>query len=180
MVIGVAAVITLVAMGNGAQATIEQQIKGAGTNMITVSAGNFTSGGVRQGSGASTSLTVDDAEAIRREVPGVQYLAAGVTTRAQVVAGEPELVHAHLRAPMSTCRRSVPGTPSSGTFFSEQDVRSAAKVAVLGATVNEQLFGKGVRFHRPGDPHRQPAVQGPRRDGGQGTGSRARTWTTRF
>ena len=74
MVIGVAAVITLVAMGTGAQATIEQQIKGAGTNMITVSAGNFTSGGVRQGSGASTSLTADDADAIRQEVPGVQYV----------------------------------------------------------------------------------------------------------
>src|SRR5688572_12954356 len=86
MVIGVAAVITLVAMGNGAQATIEQQIKGAGTNMITVSAGNFTSGGVRQGAGASTSLTVEDADAIRRKVTGVQYLVAGVTTRAQVVA----------------------------------------------------------------------------------------------
>ena len=57
MIIGVAAVITLVAMGNGAQAAIEDQIKGAGTNMITVNAGNFTQGGVRQGAGASSSLT---------------------------------------------------------------------------------------------------------------------------
>src|SRR6187402_3839131 len=73
MIIGVSAVITLVAMGNGAQSVIEDQIKGAGTNMITVNAGNFTSGGVRQGSGASTSLTVEDAEAIRTEVTGAQY-----------------------------------------------------------------------------------------------------------
>src|SRR6185436_7577444 len=87
MIIGVAAVISLVAMGNGAQSAIESQIKGAGTNMITVNAGNFTSGGVRQGSGAATSLTPEDADAIKREVAGVEYLAPGSSTRGQVVAG---------------------------------------------------------------------------------------------
>jgi len=86
MIIGVAAVITLVAMGNGAQAAIEDQIKGAGTNMITINAGNFTQGGVRQGAGASSSLSEEDAEAIRNEVRGVRYLAA-VQVRSQVVAG---------------------------------------------------------------------------------------------
>src|SRR6478752_1359478 len=86
MIIGVAAVITLVAMGNGAQSVIEDQIKGAGTNMITVNAGNASMGGVRQGVGAASSLTVDDAEAIRRE-SGVQYLAAGVRIQSQVIAG---------------------------------------------------------------------------------------------
>src|SRR5918992_1662593 len=63
MIIGVSAVITLVAMGNGAQTMIEDQIKGAGTNLITVNAGNFTMGGVRGGSGTSSSLTPGDAEA---------------------------------------------------------------------------------------------------------------------
>src|SRR5438477_5129817 len=87
MIIGVSAAITLVAMGNGAQSAIEDQIKSAGTNMITVSAGNFTQGGVRQGSGAASSLTVDDADAIRKEIAGVQYLAAGANSRGQVVAG---------------------------------------------------------------------------------------------
>src|SRR5437667_7278138 len=81
MIIGVSAVITLVAMGNGAQSVIEDQIKSAGTNMITVSAGNVSQGGVRQGVGAASSLTADDAEAIRNEVPGVQFLAAGVQVR---------------------------------------------------------------------------------------------------
>src|SRR5882672_9170697 len=57
MIIGVSAVITLVALGNGAQSAIEDQIKSAGTNMITVNAGNFTTGGVRQGSGAASTLT---------------------------------------------------------------------------------------------------------------------------
>ena len=140
MIIGVAAVITLVAMGNGAQSAIEDQIKGAGTNMITVNAGNFTSGGVRQGAGASSSLTVEDAEAIRQEIAGVQYVAAGVNTRAQVVAGN------------QNWSTRVQGTdvdlPSirawalrTGSFFTAQDVRGAAKVAVLGSTVTTQLFG---------------------------------------
>ena len=77
----------MVALGRGAQSTIEDQIKGAGTNMITVNAGNFTSGGVRMGSGASSTLTPEDADAIRDEVPGVQFVAAGSSVRVQVVAG---------------------------------------------------------------------------------------------
>ena len=141
MIIGVAAVITLVALGNGAQSAIEDQIKSAGTNMITVNAGNFTTGGVRQGSGAASTLTVEDAEAIRKEIAGVQYLSAGANSRGQVVAGN------------QNWNTRIQGTdvdlPSirawalqTGSFFTDQDVRSAAKVAVLGSTVNEQLFGK--------------------------------------
>src|SRR5687767_15880257 len=88
MIIGVAAVITLVAMGNGAQAAIEDQIRGAGTNMITVNAGNFSQGAVRGGSGTSSTLTEDDAFAIRDEVPGVQFIAPGVSTNSQVIAAK--------------------------------------------------------------------------------------------
>src|SRR3989440_10576172 len=75
MIIGVGAVITMVALGKGAQSTIEAQVKAAGTNLITVMAGNFTQGGVRQGGGNATTLRVEDAEAIRK-LPGVQYVAA--------------------------------------------------------------------------------------------------------
>src|SRR5205085_1834526 len=74
MIIGVAAVITMVALGTGAQTSIESQIQSAGTNMIMVSAGNFTQGGVRQGQGNASTLTPDDANAIQ-SVPGVQYKA---------------------------------------------------------------------------------------------------------
>ena len=143
MIIGVSAVITLVAMGNGAQVMIEEQIKGAGTNMITVNAGNFTMGGARGGSGSATSLTVEDAEAIRDEVPGVQFLAAGVRTRTQVVAGNQNwyttIQGTDVDLPLI---RAWPAR--SGAFFSPQDVAGAAKVAVLGSTVNEQLFGPGA------------------------------------
>jgi len=140
MIIGVAAVITLVAMGNGAQSAIEDQIKSAGTNMITVNAGNATQGGVRQGAGASSSLTEDDATAIRDEVPGVQYVAVGVQSRTQVVAGNQNwftrIQGTDVDFPL------IRAWPTRvGAFFSPQDVSGAAKVAVLGNTVNEQLFG---------------------------------------
>jgi len=84
MIIGVGAVITMVALGKGAQTTIEDQVKSAGTNMIMVSAGNFSTGGVRMGQGNSTTLIPDDANAIK-QLPGVQYAAAGSNTRAQVI-----------------------------------------------------------------------------------------------
>src|ERR1041385_6267808 len=82
MIIGVAAVITMVALGTGAQTSIESQIQSAGTNMVMVSAGNFMQGGVCMGQGNASTLTPDDANAIRG-VQGVQYVAAGVNTRGQ-------------------------------------------------------------------------------------------------
>src|SRR6267378_1933416 len=75
MIIGVGAVITMVALGTGAQTSIDAQIQSAGTNMIIVSAGNFTQGGVRQGQGNASTLLPDDATAIG-QLPGVQYTAA--------------------------------------------------------------------------------------------------------
>ena len=76
IIIGVGAVITMVALGTGAQSSIETQIQAAGTNMIMVSAGNFQQGGVRMGQGNASTLTPDDAMAIR-DLPGVQYIAPG-------------------------------------------------------------------------------------------------------
>ncbi len=141
MIIGVSAVITLVAMGNGATSVIEDQIKGAGTNMITVNAGNFTMGGARQGSGSATSLTVEDADAIRDEIPGVQFVAACISNRMPIVAGNQNwftrVQGTDVDLPLI---RAWP--MKTGAFFSTQDVTSAAKVAVLGVTVSTQLFGE--------------------------------------
>ncbi len=140
MIIGVAAVIAMVALGTGAQTSIETQIKSAGTNMITVSAGNFNMGGVHQGSGAANTLTVEDAAALR-ELPGVQYLAEGVNSRGQVIAGnqnwQTRIQGTNVDLPLI---RSWP--EKYGTFFTTQDVTTSAKVAVLGATVATQLFGE--------------------------------------
>jgi putative ABC transport system permease protein len=142
VVIGVGAVITMTALGRGAQAAIEDQIRSAGTNMITVMAGNFTAGGVRQGQGASTTLQPEDAAALRG-LPGVQYVAAGASTRTQVIAGNQnwstriEGTDVDLPAIRSWALRS-------GTFFTPQDVRGASKTAVLGSLVSDTLFGSGV------------------------------------
>jgi putative ABC transport system permease protein len=139
MIIGVAAVITMVALGTGAQTSIEAQIQSTGTNMIVVSAGNFSQGGVRQGQGNASTLTPDDAAAISK-VDGVQYMAPGVNTRGQLIAGN------------QNWNTQVQGTDvdfpdirswptQMGNFFTPQDVATAAKVVVLGTVVRDQLFG---------------------------------------
>jgi putative ABC transport system permease protein len=142
MIIGVGAVITMVALGTGAQSSIESQIQSAGTNMIMVSAGNFQQGGVRMGQGAASTLTPEDAFAIQ-QVSGVQYLAAGVNTRGQVVAGNlnwnTQIQGTDVDLPLI---RSWP--TKIGAFFAPIDVASAAKVAVLGSVVHEQVFGLDV------------------------------------
>ena len=145
MIIGVAAVITMVALGTGAQTSIEAQIQSAGTNMIIVSAGNFSQGGVRQGQGNASTLIPDDAAAIS-QISGVQYAAAGSNTRGQIVAGN------------QNWNTQVQGTDvdfplirawptSSGAFFTPQDVTTASKVAVLGSVVRDQLFAPDATNH---------------------------------
>src|SRR5262245_55698222 len=142
MIIGVAAVITMVALGTGAQTSIESQIQSAGTNMIMVSAGNFMQGGVRMGQGNASTLTPDDAGAIQG-VQGVQYKAAGVNTRGQLVAGNmnwgTQVQGTDVDLPLI---RSWPA--SAGAFFTPTDVATASKVAVLGSVVRDQLFGADV------------------------------------
>ena len=143
MIIGVAAVITMVALGRGAQESIESQIQSAGTNMINVRAGNFRRGGISMGMHQSPRLRSQDVDAIREQVPGAQYLAAGVRTRDQVVAAN------------QNWATTIQGTDvefpmirfwdvQHGTFFTPTHVQSAAKVAVLGSIVRDNLFGDGV------------------------------------
>jgi putative ABC transport system permease protein len=139
MIIGVAAVITMVALGTGAQSSIEAQIQSTGTNMIIVNAGNFSQGGVRQGQGNASTLTPDDAAAISR-VDGVQYIAPGVNTRGQLIAGNQnwntQVQGTDVDFPLI---RSWP--TAMGVFFTPQDVTAANKVVVLGSVVRDQLFG---------------------------------------
>jgi putative ABC transport system permease protein len=142
MIIGVGAVIAMVGLGRGAQTTIEEQVKSAGTNMININAGNYSFGGVRQGQGMSNTLMPEDADALR-SVPGVQYVAAGANSRGQVIAGN------------QNWNTRIEGTdvdfpfirnwqPKYGSFFTPQDVRTAQKVAVLGSIVSDTLFGPEV------------------------------------
>ena len=142
MIIGVGAVITMVALGAGAQSSIDAQIQSAGTNMIMVSAGNFTQGGVRQGQGNASTLVPEDAAAIA-QLDGVRYVAAASNARGQVVAGNQnwstQIQGTDVDLPLIRSWQT-----SAGAFFTPQDVTTAAKVAVLGSTVRDQLFGPDV------------------------------------
>jgi putative ABC transport system permease protein len=142
MIIGVAAVITMVALGTGAQTSIEAQIQSAGTNMIMVNAGNFSQGGVRMGQGNASTLVPEDAAAIS-QLPGVQYVAPQSNTRGQIVAGNlnwnTQVQGTDVDMPLI---RSWPTT--DGAFFTSQDVNTASKVAVLGSVLRDQLFAPDV------------------------------------
>ncbi len=142
MIIGVAAVITMVALGNGATQQIEEQVQSGGTNLITVRAGNFSNHGVSGGMGTSPRLKAKDVDAIRAQVPGAQYLSASVQTRDQVVAAGQNwftrIEGVDVELPLIRY-----WDVADGAFFTTADVNSAAKVAVIGAIVRDNLFGEG-------------------------------------
>ncbi len=140
IIIGVAAVITMIAIGGGAQQRVEEQIKSLGTNIMLVLPGAQTTGGVRLGAQTGQTLTEEDARAVAAEVPEVQAAAPSLRTGAQVVAAN---------ANWST---TVMGTTpeylevrdwplASGRSFEEAEQAGSGKVAVLGQTVAQQLFG---------------------------------------
>lgn len=142
MMIGVAAVIGIAAVGTGAQEAIEDRIAAGGANMLVVRAGNRTIGGVRLGMGASSRLTAEDSAAIRA-LPGVALVSSGLRIRMQVVANG------------QNWNTSIEGTGADmpaihdwrlalGAFFGAGDVAEDAKVAVLGPAVRDRLFGPGV------------------------------------
>jgi len=146
VIIGVAAVIAMVSLGSGARGSVETSLKSAGTNIIQVSAGNFTRGGesmnIASGLGSATTLTIEDAEAIRG-IAGVQHVAGGVRNRAfvksshrqfftQVRGSEPSLAEIH-------------GWEWLGGSFG-----TAADAAVMGRAAARELFGEG--FDAVGEP----------------------------
>ena len=140
IIIGVAAVIAMVAVGSGATARIQEQIQSIGSNLIIVLPGSISSNGVRLGSGAVVTLTEDDAKAIAAECPSVAAVAPMVRGGVQVVYGNNNWA--------TTAQGVTPDymtirdyTMLYGEFFTDQDVDSAAKAAVLGETVAQNLFG---------------------------------------
>ena len=143
MIIGVAAVITMVALGTGAQTTIEAQIQSAGTNMIIVSAGNFSQGGVRQGRGNASTLVPEDARGYS-PARGVQYTAAGSNTRRAGRLGQSELEH-----PGPGHRRRLPVDPG---------VADQQRRLLHAAGRYDRREGRRARQHRA-----RPAVRDRRR-----------------
>jgi putative ABC transport system permease protein len=139
IVIGVGAVIIMVAVGQGAQQGIANQINALGTNLLVITAGASNTGGVSQGAQAFNRLTVDDAEKLKRE----GTLFAGVTpvvmTRTQVIAGGTNW-RTMINGVSTDFQTVRDWQVQSGTFFTDNDVRGLRKVAVIGTTVAETLF----------------------------------------
>ena len=140
IIIGVSAVITMLAVGTGASEKISEQISSMGSNLLIVWPGSVTTGGLRMGGGTQSTLTWEDAEAIKREIPEVEEVVPILNGVAQIVYGNQN---------WSTGVYGV--TPGiiyvrdwailAGRIFNDQEVKSAAKVCVLGQTVVNNLFG---------------------------------------
>jgi len=140
IIIGVGAVITMLAVGTGASERISKQIASVGSNLIIILPGSTTSGGLRMGAGTQQTLKKEDADAILKECPAVSDVAPVLNGVAQIVYGN------------QNWSTGVYGTTSSilnvrdwslvsGRAFTEQDIRNATKVAILGQTVTDSLFG---------------------------------------
>ena len=140
IIIGVGAVIAMVSIGNGAKAQVEQQIASLGENVILIFSGSVTSSGIRTGWGSAGTLKIEDAQAIRREVPGVIAVSEEVISTSQVSAGNQNwFTRIYGESPEYFDIRKWP--LSDGAIFTAQDVRSANKVCVIGRTTASQVFG---------------------------------------
>src|SRR5574337_577134 len=141
IIIGVGAVIAMVAVGTGASRQIAEQISSMGSNLLIILPGATSAGGVRMGAGTQSTLSMGDAEAIMRECPAVSDVAPTLGGVAQVVSG-----HMNWSTGITG---TTPGMLvvrdwllASGRPFTDQDVKSATKVALLGQTVVDNLFGE--------------------------------------
>jgi putative ABC transport system permease protein len=139
IIIGVGAVIAMVGIGNGAKSQVEAQIASLGQNVVLIFSGNFSSGGARSGWGGAGTLTIDDAEAIAREVPGVVHVSPEVRDRQQVLANGLNWSTQILGEGADYLEiRDWP--LADGAMFSEQDVRGSAKTCIIGQTIANELF----------------------------------------
>jgi putative ABC transport system permease protein len=140
IIIGVACVVAVVGIGEGARIQSEDRLKSLGTNFLMVMPGTITSSGARAGLGSSSKLSEDDVDAIRREVPSVSYISASIRTVGQVIYGNQNwstsIQGAQVDWPLVRSWNLA-----SGQFFTDQDDHAATKVCVLGQTVVTNLFG---------------------------------------
>jgi putative ABC transport system permease protein len=140
IIIGVSAVIAMIAVGSGAKARIQEQIASMGSNLLIVLSGSATSGGIRFGSGSVPTLTVDDAKAIATELPSIKYSAPVLTGITQVVSGNQNWsAITYGTTPEALLIRDWPVV--NGRALTQADVDGRAAVCLLGQTVADNLFG---------------------------------------
>ena len=143
MVIGVGAVIAMLAIGGGAQERVREQLKNLGSNLMLIFPGSTTSSGVRLGTGAAQVLTEEDAQAIAVEVDGVIVAAPSLRGAGQVVAGNANWSTQYFGTTNDyLIARDWP--LSSGRLFEPAEMSGSGKVALIGLTTAKQLFGEGV------------------------------------
>ncbi len=139
IIIGVAAVIAMLAIGQGAEYSVKEQIASLGTNVLMVFPGAQQQAGVRTAAGSAVTLTDDDAQAIAHECPAVQYISPGSFAGGQVIAGN--LNWSTRIQGVGADYLAIRDWPVQyGEFFTDQDVKSATKVCILGKTVADALF----------------------------------------
>ena len=143
IVIGVAAVIAMLAIGQGAKNAINSQIASLGTNLLMIFPGAFTAGGVRSEAGTASRLTEDDAVAIKTQCPAVQYASPMARTSAQVKAGGQNW-RTSIFGAYPTYLKIRDWDLAAGAMFTDADERGATKVCVLGQTVVTNIFSQGA------------------------------------
>jgi putative ABC transport system permease protein len=145
IIVGVAAVVCMIAVGEGARSEVTEKLRKLGTNLLFISPGSGQDGGARLAAGSRHTLTADDAHAILQALPEVRIAAPILSRSAQVIAGN------------RNWKTTVVGNNAdyllarewslaAGRMFSEQDVEQGAKVAIVGQVVADQLFGDGMRI----------------------------------
>ena len=140
ILIGVAAVVAMLALGSGAQKAIETQLASLGSNMLLLRPGAVRVGGVAQEAGMTTRLTVEDAAAIREHIPGVKETAPNVTGRVRATF-ENKNWNTLVRGTAPQYARMRASEPQVGRFFTEEENQRRARVALVGLTVLRELFG---------------------------------------
>jgi putative ABC transport system permease protein len=142
IIIGVGAVVLMVALGNGATASVTQRLQGLGTNLLTVSPGSTAVGGVRAGAGTRSSLTAADAQAIQADVDGLTAVSPVLNINVQAIANDQNW-STQVQGVFPAYQAMENWQVQSGALFAEDDDQQARSVAVIGQTVLDNLFGNG-------------------------------------
>ncbi len=143
VIIGISSVIAITSIGQGVQKGVEQQIQALGTDVLQVLAGAARSGNISQGTGSSSTLTWEDAKAIAQQAPSAEVVSAYLQRNAQVVY-EGQNTSTTVYGTDLNYPEARNTHPQQGRFFTQEELDSAAQVAIIGPTVQRTLFGQGV------------------------------------
>jgi putative ABC transport system permease protein len=143
VIIGISSVIAITSIGQGVQKGVEQQIQALGTDVLQVLAGAARSGNISQGTGSSSTLTWEDAKAIAQQAPSVEVVSAYLQRNAQVVY-EGQNTSTTVYGTDLNYPEARNTHPQQGRFFTQEELDTAAQVAIIGPTVQKTLFSGGV------------------------------------